>query len=158
LRDDRKADLERHVEEVDAMLRPPTTETDTLDGADSGEEWSGVSDAEPPPVDHEAEYVDEEKYTTVTVEAMDVSKEGLFKAQQEPETDTAEAEPQSTATSDDAASEKKKRPWTKDKPKESMQKRKKKRNFRYEGKVERKEARFKQKARNSKQARERRAG
>ena len=30
-------------------------------------------------LDHDEEYVDEDRYTTVTIEAVDVSKEGLQK-------------------------------------------------------------------------------
>jgi ribosomal RNA-processing protein 17 len=146
------------------MLRPLAAIEDAEghegeDGPD--EEWNGISEPTPPPIDHEAEYIDEEKYTTVTVEAMDVSKEGLFKAQQERDGQDSEKDGQAaTKTNDTSTAENKKRPWTKNKPgdKDGMvQKRKKKRNFRYESKVDRKEARSRQKTKNSKQARERRA-
>ena len=144
------------------MLRPLATaeaqvENNIGAGAESGEAWSGVEDAEPPPIDHEAEYVDEEKYTVVTVEAIDLSKEGLSMAQPDQDLEPDEHGSKVSARSDKSAAEQQKSPWTKEKPKDSAKKRKKKRNFRYEGKVERKEARSKQKARNSKQARERRA-
>ncbi|OCT46488.1 protein required for cell viability Rrp17 [Cladophialophora carrionii] len=162
LREQRKAELERHVEEVNALLGLPAGANDKQHGesnTDSDEEWEGISDSDPPPIDHEAEYVDEEKYTTVTVEALDVSKEGLFRAQQDSDKhDPDNAQETSTATNEGTSSGKQKRPWTKEKPKDGVKKRKKKRNFRYEGKAERKEARAKQKSRNSRQARERRAG
>ena len=141
------------------MLRPPaaTDDEDGEESADSEEEWSGITDPDPPPIDHEAEYIDEEKYTTVTVESMDVSKEGLFKAQQDQTQEIDGIGASTTANADESASEKKRRPWAKENPKDTAKKRRKKRNFRYEGKVERKEARSKEKARNRKQAQERRS-
>ena len=141
------------------MLRPLDADgsvTNEDNGTESDDLWTGVSDEELPPVDHEAEYVDEEKYTTVTVETMDVSKEGLFKAQ-EARDEQHDQDGNAAPTAADGPTEKPKRPWTKDKPKDSIKKRKKKRNFKYENKAERKDARSKQKARNQKQARERRA-
>ncbi|KIV78474.1 hypothetical protein PV11_10189 [Exophiala sideris] len=163
LREQRKADLERHVQEVNALLKPLTA----LDGSEEEKEdlnaegdWSGLSDPEPEPVDHEAEYIDEDKYTTVTVEAMDVSREGLFKAEQDESEEKGQSKEADDSKQPDPASEKKKkRTWAKDKPKDSTDKprRKKKRNFRYENKTERKMSRSKEKSRNHKQARERRS-
>ncbi|KAK5194846.1 hypothetical protein LTR92_004975 [Exophiala xenobiotica] len=164
LREQRKADLERHVEEVNAMLRTTAALNGSeigVGGTESADEWSGISDSEPAPVDHEAEYIDEDKYTTVTVEAMDVSREGLFKAEQAKDSENPQQEEEGVAEAEpEDLSEKKKRKWTQAKPKSSTDKpkRKKKRNFRYEGKVERKAARSKQKAKSSKQARERKSG
>lgn len=132
---------------------------DEEDGEASGsdDEWSGITDPEPPPIDHEAEYVDEDKYTTVTVEAMDVTREGLFKAEQEQE-EAKEGEKPAADTSEEPTSDKK-RKWTKDKPKDATHKtKKKKRNFRYESKAERKATRSKERSKNHKQARERKSG
>lgn len=124
-------------------------------GSDDEDEWSGIEDAEPPPIDHEAEYIDEDKYTTVTVEAMDVTREGLSKAGQ---VETEENHEQNADVSEEPSSEKK-RKWTKDKPKDAAHKnKKKKRNFRYESKAERKATRHKERSKNKKQARERRSG
>ena len=138
------------------MLRPVAT-TEEEDGdeedTDADEEWNGIAESDPPPVDHEAEYVDEEKYTTVTVEAMDVSKEGLFNAQQERDAQEPDDDGQKFPKNENTTRETKKRPWTKEKPRDGVQKRRKKRNFRYENKADRKEARTKQKARNSRQSR-----
>lgn len=59
-------------------------EEDAIDNGDSDfdkesdEEWEGIE--EPPAVDYEAEYIDEDKYTTVTVEEIDSSREGLRKS------------------------------------------------------------------------------
>lgn len=144
-----------------------------LDSSSEGEDdedeeaWGGIEDVEPEPVDHEAEYIDEDKYTTVLVEEMDVTKEGLMKVGQDEDDDSISGkspEPSATAVEDENAdstnkSEKKKgkRPWSKDKPKDKDAPRKprKKRNFRYEGKLERKASRFKQKRKNSEQAKAR---
>lgn len=52
------------------------------------EDWEGIE--EPPAVDYEAEYVDEDKYTTVTVEEMDASREGLLKAAKGEESENEE--------------------------------------------------------------------
>ncbi|KEF51920.1 uncharacterized protein A1O9_11909 [Exophiala aquamarina CBS 119918] len=158
IREERKADLERHVREVNALLVPADAAPgvdDERESSGSDDEWSGITDLEPPPIDHEAEYVDEDKYTTVTVEAMDVTREGLFKAGQE---DAEENEEQARDASEEPASEKKRR-WTKDKPKDAGHRgKKKKRNFRYESKAERKATRYKERSKNKKQARERKSG
>ena len=164
MREERKADLERHVAEVNALLAPADDIIVGGNGFNSDEEeWSGLEEVEPPPVDHEAEYIDEDKYTTVTVEAMDVSKEGLFKAQLD-EDENKQKEPEETentaSAEKDGESKNKKRTWTKDKPKDKdkAKARKKKRNFRYESKAERRVTRVKERSRGRKQARERRTG
>ncbi|EXJ61294.1 uncharacterized protein A1O5_11851 [Cladophialophora psammophila CBS 110553] len=158
LREQRKAELERHVQEVNAILRPPSDpdEEEVKEGSEknSEEEWSGILDSEPPSLNHETEYIDEEKYTTVTVEAMNVTREGLFKAEQRPNKDGGEERGETTTRLEGGQSEKQKRQWSRDRPKDT--KKRKKRNFRYESKAERKEARTKEKAKNRKQARERR--
>ncbi|KIW96566.1 uncharacterized protein Z519_01957 [Cladophialophora bantiana CBS 173.52] len=159
LREQRMAELERHVQEVNAILRS-LSDSDEGEGKEDGveenseEEWSGISDSEPTPLNQETEYIDEEKYTTVTVEAMNISREGLFKAEQEPNKDGEEERGEIGTGLEDGLSGKQKRRWTRDRPKDT--KRRKKRNFRYESKAERKEARGKEKAKNRKQAQERR--
>jgi ribosomal RNA-processing protein 17 len=149
------------VEEVNAMLRPAAAsddeETDGEEGEGSREDESGMLPAELPAVDHEAEYIDEEKYTTVTVETMDISKEGLFKAQQGRDDQDLDDGGKVALKTDANSTDKRKHRRTKEAPKDGVQKRKKKRNFRYEGKTDRKEARTKQKSKNSRQARQRRA-
>lgn len=158
LREQRKAELERHVQEVNALLRPISPDSGAEDaGTDSDDEWAGLSDPEPEPIDHEAEYIDEDKYTTVTVESMDISREGIFKAHdgQAGQEDTKQAAVETEIPNPT----KKKRIWTKEKPKDQVDKStKKKRSFRYESKAERKATRTKQRSKNHKQARERRAG
>ncbi|OAL28369.1 hypothetical protein AYO20_09486 [Fonsecaea nubica] len=158
LREQRRADLERHVQEVNALLRPPSDhdeEDEEESEQGSEEEWSGISDSEPVPLHHETEYIDEEKYTTVTVEAMDVSKEGLSKVEQNQDQRSQPFTGDSAEGLGSGPDNKQKSRWTTSRPKDI--KKRKKRNFRYESKAERKETRSKEKARNRKQARDRRS-
>lgn len=112
------------------------TETSPENGDE--EEWGGFDDAASAPtpalepVDHEEEYIDEDLYTTVKVEAVSVDRDGLHnKAELEAGDEDSEDE-------DEEAGEKKKEPkeagakrsW-KDQPK------KKKKKFRYGTKLER---------------------
>lgn len=93
------------------------------------------------PIDHEAEYIDEDRYTTVTVEAVDISKEGLHRITDENEAEddegAAKTKPPASAVSNVETNTKK--VW----PKKT-----KKKKFRYESKAERKVTRGKQKAGN----------
>ncbi|KAF4630019.1 hypothetical protein G7Y89_g8128 [Cudoniella acicularis] len=138
LREERKQELEEHVEAVNKILKD-VAGSDVED--DGGEDtWDGIQDDAPilEPVDHEEEYVDEDRYTTVTVEAVIVSKEGLVKIGE-----------------DDSEEEAKKTPKlvdTEEKPKKVWPKKVKKKKFTYETKLERKLARGKQKAGNKARA------
>ena len=122
------------------------------------EPWDGIKENQNPPVDHEDEYMDEDRFTTVTVEAVDVSKDGLKKAVQEEEDGSEAADtnrsdmepPESTASKGRTGSEKGKRVWTKEPPSGPRKKRKK---FRYESKAERKATRYKEKLGNKAKAR-----
>jgi ribosomal RNA-processing protein 17 len=112
--------------------------------ADSSDDepWNGFQDDLPvKPIDHEAEYIDEDRYTTVTVEAVDISKEGLHRITDENEAEddegAAETKPPASAVSNVETNTKK--VW----PKKT-----KKKKFRYESKAERKVTRGKQKAGN----------
>ena len=110
-------------------------------------------------MDHESEYIDEDRYTTVTVEEMDLSKEGIYKAEQaaeEEEVDSAEKHDEVKGTAK-AGNEPGKKIWTKQKPADGEKRPKqKKKKFRYESKAERKFTRAKEKSKNSKQAKARR--
>ncbi|KAI9833452.1 MAG: hypothetical protein M1819_003610 [Sarea resinae] len=143
LREERKADLQRHVETVNAMLRKANGEDEESDkGSSENEEWGGFE--EPPPVDHEAEYIDEDRYTTVTVEEMDLSKEGLH--QDERKAEEAGDEDGKTKVADGSSKAEnttKKRIWSKDRPDKPKKKKKK---FRYESKADRKVTRRKERA------------
>jgi ribosomal RNA-processing protein 17 len=108
--------------------------------------WTGIQDDElvVEQVDHEEEYVDEDRYTTVTVEAVEVSKEGLSKVVDDEETKASEIEVVKPVKKEVSG----KKIWPK-KPK--------KQKFRYESKAERKVTRGKQKAGNKARADARRS-
>lgn len=125
------------------------------DNIEDGGQWNGIEESVPDPVDHEAEYIDEDKYTTVTVEEVDISRDGISRLggsddDEDEEDDKGKAEQARLA----AAPEKQKKPPSrKDKDKRVK---KKKKTFRYESPAERKLTRAKVQAKNSKQARMRR--
>lgn len=85
-------------------------------------------------LDHEEEYIDEDRYTTVTVESVMVSRDGLGKH----ETKEAQVDGEKTTGDEESAGKE-------TKPMRPKKQRKKK--FRYETKLERKETDKKQKAR-----------
>jgi ribosomal RNA-processing protein 17 len=167
IREQRKKELEEHLKEVGQVMRKQNADmginAETEDEEEEEEdEWAGIeedgNDGESAKagedgvlVDGEDEYVDEDKYTTVTVEPMALS------SADEEEGDEHEAdgvtEKKSQAQDSDGAS--KKRIWSKDKPTDGSKPRKKKRQFRYETKAERQVTRNEQK-RKSKAARARR--
>jgi ribosomal RNA-processing protein 17 len=163
LREERKADLERHVREVNTFLQPlqdigTEGESESEPESREAESWNGIS--QPPNVDHEAEYVDEDRYTTVTVEAMDSSKEGLHMAEEDrlkQDRVNEDGQDRSDRGTGRGKNMNEKRKWTREKPKERQDHPKKKKKFRYESKGERKAARVKDKMRKSKQASARRA-
>ena len=141
MREERKNELEAHVEAVNAILKDgwiPGEEADAWEG-----EWGGISDDDeavvPELVDHEEEYVDEDKYTIVTVEEVDVSRGGLQRVVDEESEDTLKAEVEPVKKEE----EKKGKQWPK-KPR--------KKKFTYESKAERKITRGKQKAGNKARA------
>lgn len=148
LREERNAEFQRIVEENEKALRKLRGESDSQSEEESDsneEEWEGFE--EPPAVDYEAEYIDEDKYTTVTVEEMDASKEGLYKAEKD-ESDESRSRKGDTvpATAKSNSATKKAKKAGDDKPK------KKKKKFRYESKEDRKLARAKQKMSNKRKA------
>lgn len=159
LREERKADIQRHVQEVNTLLKAqenrPSGFVSESDDEDE-EVWGGSE--EPPPVDHEAEYIDEDRYTTVMVEEMDISKEGIQKAEEAQEKAKEQGEDITREQSSVPAEPKSnKRTWTKSKPKNGIDRPKvKKKKFRYESKAERSMTRRKEKLKNSKQAKARR--
>ncbi|KAK3114719.1 hypothetical protein LTR53_006673 [Teratosphaeriaceae sp. CCFEE 6253] len=140
LREQRKTDLQRHMEEFNAELRKqnPDLSDAEADAKAAGED--GVVDEAAPEqedvVREDAEYVDEDKYTTVTVEAMGASDEGITDnaASRTPKQSTDPANPKAV----------KKRPWDKGKSADGKAKAKKQK-FRYETKSERQDTRRKQK-------------
>lgn len=121
---------------MNALLHDVEEKSDG-DGEDE-EEWGGIEDEEaeeeaPELVDHEEEYIDEDKYTTVTVEGIEISKNGI--------TRTADEE-----DSDDGIHEEKGKVIKEEKVKKVWPKKPRKKKFTYETKAERKMTRQKQKS------------
>lgn len=101
-------------------------------------------------LDHEEEFIDEGLYTTVTVEAVDISKDGFHKvAEEEQEGDDESNKPTTGRSSTRPGA---KRIWTKERPNGPK---KKKKPFRYESKAERKVTRFKERSGNKSKAKAR---
>ncbi|KAJ5915501.1 Protein required for cell viability Rrp17 [Penicillium verhagenii] len=152
LREERAADMKRIMEEHKSHLKRMKAEfdSDSDSNADEGsdeEEWGGIE--EPPAVDYEAEYVDEDKYTTVTVEEMDTSRDGLRNLAKGDDSEEEEEKPATKTPEAEAKPEKKFRKTTQ-KPKQ------KKKQFRYESKSDRKITASKQRSSNSRKAKARR--
>jgi ribosomal RNA-processing protein 17 len=130
------------VEAVNALLAE--AKTSGIDDSDDSkdEAWDGILDDNPlESIDHEAEYIDEDRFTTVTVEAVDVSKEGLHRVAEDGDT-REEDDPRESKIPADSTEVKpgaNRKVWPK-KPK--------RKKFRYESKAERKITRGKQKAGN----------
>ena len=162
LREGRKADLENHVAEVNLLIREANVASKPSEEVYEGEEesWAGIEENHDPLVDHEDEYLDDDRFTTVTVEAVDVSKDGLQKAIEDEDSesrvsDTERPDAESQKTTDlqgRASSEKGKRVWTKEPPSGP---RKRKKKFRYENKAERKATRYKERSGNKAKSRAR---
>ena len=135
---------------------------DSEEGEEEEEPWDGIGDRDPSSlVDHEDEYMDGDRFTTVTVEAVDVSKDGLQRSghhEEENENATSGKDGLNGEAQKDLEPharegfEKRKRVWTK-KPPNGPKKRKKK--FKYESKAERKVTRYKERLGNRAKARAR---
>ena len=157
VRDDRKREVEEHVSSIKSILREAERAgnldaEDATDSEDNGEEevegkdgWSGIEDpvtTNDDIIDHEDEYIDEDRFTTVTVESVTVSKDGLAKPTAE------DSDEENTKRSREAASARE----TKDKARPPK---KKKPKFRYETKIERQIGRRKQSAKRHNKAADR---
>ena len=126
-------------------------------GFDSDEETevnvtssNGIRDLEEQ-VDHEQEYVDDDRFTTVTVEAVDVSRDGLHKVIHEEDSGNSDNADLCNKTSTNGAEEAQNgRVRQRKEPPTGVKKKKKK--FRYETKAERKVTRYKERTGNRKQA------
>jgi ribosomal RNA-processing protein 17 len=136
--------MEEHARVLKQMKENAGEKSESED--ENEEEWDGIE--EPPAVDYEAEYIDEDKYTTVTVEEMDPSREGLLKAVLGEDEETEEKK--EYPAPDEEADKKPKR-----KAGERIA-RKKKRNFRYESKDVRRATARKQRSVKSNKAKARR--
>jgi ribosomal RNA-processing protein 17 len=151
----RKEEVEEHVRAVNEASGILDMEIEKVPAQkDEGEEgdWEGFGEVVPILVNRLDEYVDEEKYTTVTVEEVNVSRvglEGMNGDDSEPEDQGGE----NTEGVNDRSQQKGMlaRKGTKPKRKSTITK-KRKQTFKYETKSERKVTRTKQKSRNSSQA------
>ncbi|KAI1096868.1 nucleolar protein 12-domain-containing protein [Rostrohypoxylon terebratum] len=139
VREERKREVEEHVQNVNAILKE-AQQAGYVGGEETSEddaEWGGFQDTPAmEPIDHEEEYIDEERYTTVTIESVNVSKDGLSSSK--PEDESGEEDEDEAARGDSQhppGSQEKIRPPKKKKPK-----------FRYETKSERQLSQRKQKA------------
>ncbi|MCJ1442286.1 MAG: hypothetical protein MMC23_002779 [Stictis urceolatum] len=152
LRESRKAEVEKHVHEINAVLKEQQGLPES-DDSESSEAWDGIE--EPAVVNHEDEYIDEDKYTTVTVEEVDITKEGMRKVRtgDSDEDSEEEAEGKQSKPNESVSTSKPKRTWTKDRP---AGPKKKKKKFRYESKADRKVTRMKERSSNKAKAKERR--
>lgn len=162
LRQQRKIDLEKHVEEVNRLVKQANGDIAGLDDAESGseddeeEEFVGFQD--PEPINQEDEYIDEDKYTTVTIESVNISRDGFSKpGEDEGETVTKKIENKEDGEvvgkdgkKEVQRDENGKRIWTKERPRTEWPKKKKKK-FRYESKADRKVTRYKEGAKKRKQ-------
>ncbi|KOS17890.1 Ribosomal RNA-processing protein 17 [Escovopsis weberi] len=92
VREERRREVENHVKNVNKLLQESGAVAPEDDGEDeetAEEEWGGFPDQpDTDIVDQEDEYIDEDRYTTVTVESVSVSRDGLEK----PELKTGEDE------------------------------------------------------------------
>ncbi|KAH7008014.1 nucleolar protein 12-domain-containing protein [Ilyonectria destructans] len=126
-REDRRREVEDHVNTVNRLLQ----ESEVAGGVDkdsdeSADEWDGFPDQPNLDiVDHEEEYIDEDRYTTVTVESVSVSRDGLYKPQLDEKVEKDENETDKKDTEADKEDSRPERP------------KKKKKKFRYESKIER---------------------
>ncbi|KAI0472014.1 nucleolar protein 12-domain-containing protein [Xylariaceae sp. FL0804] len=150
VRDERRREVEDHVQQVNAILKEAEQagyvgEGGSSGGEDDPEEWGGLQDEPAPePVDHEEEYVDEERYTTVTVESVNVSRDGLTSSKPDKEQDEDESGEEGREAADGAQLNER----SSEGKAKSHPPKKKKPKFRYETKVERQFTQRIQKARN----------
>lgn len=128
MREERQREVEEHVQKVNALLRESEAAGAIVhDESDSdGSEWGGIEEpATNDIIDHEDEYIDEDRYTTVTVESVSVTRDGLHKPTLEPTEDEQEAEKAKKSAEEEQAKAKIRPP------------KKPKKKFRYESKTER---------------------
>ncbi|KAK1989413.1 nucleolar protein 12 [Colletotrichum cereale] len=148
LKVERQREVEDHVKAVSAILeeaQAANSDEDEEINAKDFEEWDGIEEAskeQTDVVDYEDEYVDEDRYTTVKVEAISVTRDGLEKLHHD--SDEAEADSQDEHKAEKRADDDK---TTTTKARKEWPKKKK---FRYETKLERslgaKKAKAKKKA------------
>ncbi|CRG89811.1 hypothetical protein PISL3812_06850 [Talaromyces islandicus] len=148
IRENRTAEIQQALDESRKMLQQARGSVSGSESdSESEDEWEGFE--EPIPVDHEAEYIDEDKYTTVTVEEMGTTRDDL-RSNKEYSPAGDEVDHKTTTNSSTGKNDKPVKPRQKV---NSEKKRKKK--FRYESKAERKLTQRKERMSNRKHARSR---
>ncbi|KAJ8125178.1 hypothetical protein O1611_g8462 [Lasiodiplodia mahajangana] len=153
LREDRKREVEEHVQQVNNALKQAAqagyidSDEGESSNEDTVEEWGGFQDTpvQEDLINHEEEYIDEDRFTTVTVESVNVSKDGLTSSR--PDQEESEDEQESVEQDTQAQPEKRVH-------KDRHATKKKKQKFRYETKLERQITNIKQKARNKRRPRD----
>ena len=119
------------------------------DSESEGEGWQGLQ--EPEKVDHEDEYSEEDRHTVVTVEEMDASRQGLRRVADHIDTGGESIEESDQEDQEEQEGQKNPAPAGQDpaldeEPATKLAPKKKKTNFRYENKAERKFKKYKERA------------
>lgn len=135
VKQERQKEVEEHVKAVNALLQEAqAADSDNDQEISDFEEWDGIEDqgkeqaAQTDIVDYEDEYIDEDRYTTVKVEAIAVTRDGLEKLNQDSDEEANDEDKDKTENpaADKPAAKKK---TFKDRPKKPK--------FRYESRLER---------------------
>ncbi|KAM0286014.1 hypothetical protein ACHAQH_001204 [Verticillium albo-atrum] len=141
VRDDRKREVEDHVNTVNKLLREAQAADSGDDQEINGEdfeEWDGIEEQKPEVVDFEDEYIDEDRFTTVKVEAIAVTRDGFEKLHDSDDSENEKNDGDGDSEkkgAEDEKTPKARKEWPKKKPK-----------FRYEQKFDRRIEERKQKA------------
>ncbi|KAL9597489.1 MAG: hypothetical protein Q9219_005122 [cf. Caloplaca sp. 3 TL-2023] len=146
LRENRKVEQEKQIEAINAAVKNARHLDEGYESSEGqGEQWSGIGESTN--VDHEENYLDEDRHTVVTVEAVDVSHEGLQRRQETSESeDDPTTQNDSNAIFENSTNEASiARHRINQKPGQPPASRSKKKKFRYETKADRKKTRFKEK-------------
>ncbi|RMY63629.1 hypothetical protein D0864_08762 [Hortaea werneckii] len=131
MRKQKKEDLEKHVREVNQELRKQNPDLEgkddgeESDAEDGDEEWKGFEEGDAKDgIGEDEEYVDEDKYTTVTVEAMGGSDDDDEEESGEPIKAAASAQVAEQKTANGDNKTEKKRAWSKKNPNEKPKQKK----------------------------------
>ena len=141
--------------ELDSDLDNPGEEGD-ISEKDEQSQLNGTTKASN--ADLEAEYPDEDRYTTVTVETVEVSRDGLYKTREDEVLGSDGEGIQEIAPESKSAARGRRPGGTPMLSKaRSLDPKRKKRKFKYESKTERKMTRHKERSKNSARAKVRRS-
>ena len=144
-------------EQVGALSRGLNDDDDREGGRREGPtgEWDGFEDTPAATagetLDHEEEYVDEDRFTTVTVESVNVSRDGLVKPDDDDDDGQEDGQAGKEEQAGGSGSGDRRQSNSKKMTREPTNK-KKKQKFRYESKTERLQEQRRQKARKKRKA------